>query len=90
MPDLSAREIVMMAVCVIVILWLGLYPQTFLRTAKPTVDSLQQLAIPATSTAVPTAVTISSRGMPAEVVPLGGAATNLTSVPSGRAPAEAK
>ena len=41
--DLSAREIAMMAVCVIVVLWLGLYPQTFIRTAKPTVDSLQQL-----------------------------------------------
>ena len=33
----------MMAVCVIVVLWLGLYPQTFIRTAKPTIDSLQQL-----------------------------------------------
>ncbi len=71
-PDLSAREIAMMAVCVIVILWLGLYPQTFIRTAKPTVDSLQQLAVPATSTAAPMTVTISAQGTRAVAVPLGG------------------
>ena len=90
MPDLSAREIAMMAVCVIVILWLGLYPQTFIRTAKPTVDSLQQLAIPATSTTVPTAVTISARGTRAAAVPLGGEATNLTKEASSKSLFEAK
>jgi len=45
LADLSAREIAMMAACVIVVLWLGLYPQTFIRTSKPAVDSLQQLTI---------------------------------------------
>ena len=45
LTDLSAREIGMMAVCVIVVLWLGLYPQTFIRTAQPTVDSLRQLTV---------------------------------------------
>jgi NADH-quinone oxidoreductase subunit M len=44
--DLDAREIAMMAVSILVILWLGLYPQTFLRTAGQTVDSLQKLAPP--------------------------------------------
>ena len=43
--DLSARELAMMAVCVIVLLWLGLYPQTFIHTAKSTVDSLQQSTV---------------------------------------------
>ncbi len=41
--DLSPREITMMAVCAIVILWLGLFPQTFINTARPTVDSLREL-----------------------------------------------
>ncbi len=54
LTDLSAREIAMMAVCVIVVLWLGLYPQTFIRTAKPTVDSLRQLTNSSQVTAVGT------------------------------------
>ena len=49
LADLSWREIAMMAVCAIVVLWLGLYPQTFIRTAKPTVDSLQQLTAQSTA-----------------------------------------
>ncbi len=40
--DLSLREIVMMATVVIVILWLGLYPQTLIRTVKHGVDPLLQ------------------------------------------------
>jgi len=58
LSDLSAREVVMMAVCVIVILWLGLYPQTFIRTAKPTVDSLQQLAVPVAQASPSLAATV--------------------------------
>jgi NADH-quinone oxidoreductase subunit M len=44
--DLDRREIVMMAVVLVVILWLGLYPQTFVRTMTQTSDSLLQLAVP--------------------------------------------
>jgi NADH-quinone oxidoreductase subunit M len=40
LPGLSAREIVMFAVAIIVLLWLGLYPQTLIRTTKPATDFL--------------------------------------------------
>lgn len=45
--DLSAREIVTLAAAIIVILWLGLYPQTLIRTFQETSDSLLKLAPPA-------------------------------------------
>jgi NADH-quinone oxidoreductase subunit M len=53
LADLSAREIGMLAVCLIVVLWLGLYPQTLVRTAKQTIDSLQELAKPQADTVFP-------------------------------------
>jgi NADH-quinone oxidoreductase subunit M len=37
---LSVREIVMFAIVIFVLLWLGLYPQTLVRTMKPTTDFL--------------------------------------------------
>ena len=37
---LSAREVVMFGVTVVVILWIGLYPQTLVRTNQPTTDFL--------------------------------------------------
>ena len=51
---LSVREIVMFAAAVIVLLWLGLYPQTLIRTMKPATDFLLQAA--PTTTAAPTTV----------------------------------
>jgi len=44
--DLTAREIVMMVVAIAVIVWLGLYPQTLVRTVNHTTDSLLELAAP--------------------------------------------
>jgi len=40
LPDLSLREGVMMAAMVLVIVWLGLYPQPVLNTAQPVLDTL--------------------------------------------------
>ncbi len=41
---MSAREVVMLGFAVLVILWLGLYPQTLVRTVQPTADFLLQTA----------------------------------------------
>ena len=49
--DLSFREIAVFAAAIIVIVWLGLYPETLVRTFKETTDSLFRLATP-TATAV--------------------------------------
>jgi NADH-quinone oxidoreductase subunit M len=43
-PGLSPREIVMFATAVIVLLWLGLYPQTLIRTMQPSTDFLLRAA----------------------------------------------
>jgi NADH-quinone oxidoreductase subunit M len=40
MPDLSIREAGMMAVLIIVILWIGLYPQPFLNVTEQTLNSI--------------------------------------------------
>jgi NADH-quinone oxidoreductase subunit M len=39
--DLSARETGMMAVLVVIILWLGIYPQPVLKTAGPALSTIQ-------------------------------------------------
>jgi NADH-quinone oxidoreductase subunit M len=41
LPDLSARETGMMAVMVVAILWLGIYPGSALKTAEPALKALQ-------------------------------------------------
>ena len=41
---LGARETAMFAAAIVVLLWLGLYPQTLLRTVKPTSDFLLRAA----------------------------------------------
>ena len=41
-PDLSARETVIFAAMILVIVWLGVYPQPVLDTARPAVETLQQ------------------------------------------------
>jgi NADH-quinone oxidoreductase subunit M len=41
LPDLGGREMLTMAVMIAVIVWLGLYPQPILNTAKPALDQLQ-------------------------------------------------
>lgn len=42
-PDLGLREMTVFAVMILMIIWLGFYPQPVLNTAQPALDSLQQL-----------------------------------------------
>ncbi len=65
--DLTSVEIVMMVVVIGVILWLGLYPQTLLRTAKQTSDHLLQLAVPQATQTVPGA-TPADQAVPSDQV----------------------
>ena len=82
---LSAREIVMLVAAVIVLLWLGLYPQTLIRTMKPTVDFLLQ-SVPsvttpsttATTAPLPTAAAPSPTAVPAATAPAPAATTTTT------------
>jgi NADH-quinone oxidoreductase subunit M len=75
--DLDRREIAMMAVVMVVILWLGVYPQTFVRTMKQTSDSLLQLAVPrATLSISEEAGRDSSVGPTGSVVSVGLATTS--------------
>lgn len=41
-PDLNARETSMMAVMIVIIVWLGLYPKPVIDTAKPALDVIQK------------------------------------------------
>jgi NADH-quinone oxidoreductase subunit M len=43
--DLNARETAVMAALIVAIVWLGLYPQPVLDTAKTALDALQQSAV---------------------------------------------
>jgi NADH-quinone oxidoreductase subunit M len=47
--DLSAREAVIFAAMIAVIVWMGVYPQPVLDTARPAIEALQQSAPVATS-----------------------------------------
>lgn len=41
MPDLKLREMFSMGIMIIVLLWLGLYPQSVLDTAGPALEGVQ-------------------------------------------------
>jgi len=41
--DFNVREMVMMGSMIIVIVWQGIYPQTFLRTSKASIDQILQI-----------------------------------------------
>jgi NADH-quinone oxidoreductase subunit M len=41
-PDLTAREVTMIAVMIVGLLWLGFYPQPVLDTFRPALDNLQR------------------------------------------------
>jgi NADH-quinone oxidoreductase subunit M len=45
LADLSGRETATMAVMIAVVLWLGVYPQPVLDTARPALDQLQEQTI---------------------------------------------
>lgn len=42
-PDLGIREMAVFAAMIIIIVWLGLYPQPVLNTTQPSIDSMQKL-----------------------------------------------
>jgi NADH-quinone oxidoreductase subunit M len=46
LPDLGKRELVMMVPMMLVLLWIGLYPQPLFRTFEPAMRKLQQYAAP--------------------------------------------
>jgi NADH-quinone oxidoreductase subunit M len=42
LSDLDLREGAIMAVLIVLIVWLGLFPKTVLNTAQPALEALQQ------------------------------------------------
>jgi NADH-quinone oxidoreductase subunit M len=42
LPDLNVRHMTMMGAMILVLVWLGLYPQPIFNTARPTVTQVQQ------------------------------------------------
>jgi NADH:ubiquinone oxidoreductase subunit 4 (subunit M) len=45
LPDMTSREAAIMAAMIVIMVWLGLYPQPVLDTAAPALDHLQRTAI---------------------------------------------
>jgi NADH-quinone oxidoreductase subunit M len=45
-PDLTTRDMAAMAAMIAALMWLGLYPQAFLKTAAPVLHDLQQVVEP--------------------------------------------
>jgi NADH-quinone oxidoreductase subunit M len=43
--DLSAREMAVFSVLIAAIVWMGLYPQPLLKTAKPALEALERPAV---------------------------------------------
>jgi len=46
LPDLGKRELAMMVPMMLILLWIGLYPQPLFRTFKPAMQKLQRYAAP--------------------------------------------
>jgi NADH-quinone oxidoreductase subunit M len=44
-PDLSVRDMAVLSVTVVLLMWLGLYPMPVLDAVRPTLDALQILAV---------------------------------------------
>jgi NADH-quinone oxidoreductase subunit M len=53
LPDLHVREMIVMAMMIVLLLFLGLYPQPALDTFKPAMDGLQQRVIKSIRVSVP-------------------------------------
>jgi NADH-quinone oxidoreductase subunit M len=54
LPDLSARDMGIMVALIVVIVWLGLYPQPVLNTTKPALDALRGNNMPVMGVVTPT------------------------------------
>ncbi len=46
LPDLGVRELAIMVPMMLILLWIGLYPQPLFRTFEPTMRKLEQYAAP--------------------------------------------
>ncbi len=68
-PDLGARELLIMVPMMAILLWLGLYPQPVLRTFEPAMHKLQEYSKPRPVLTVnPSAHTLSYEGrLPEEI-----------------------
>ena len=44
MPDSDLREMAIQGATIALLLWLGLYPQVVIETARPAFEALQRLA----------------------------------------------
>ncbi len=51
LPDLAAREVVILAPMMVLLVWLGIYPQSIFNTFQPVVNGLEQYATKAADTA---------------------------------------
>jgi NADH-quinone oxidoreductase subunit M len=52
-PDLTGRETIIMTVMIVVIVWLGLYPQPALKTASRALETMQRYAAQSQQTIAP-------------------------------------
>jgi NADH-quinone oxidoreductase subunit M len=50
LPDMTSREAAIMAAMIVIMVWLGLYPQPVLDTTAPALDHLERTAITAEAT----------------------------------------
>lgn len=55
LPDMTAREGLILASLIVLVLWLGLYPQPVIDTARPALETLQQSTAGKTSSLQPAA-----------------------------------
>jgi NADH-quinone oxidoreductase subunit M len=79
-PDLSARETLIFAAMILVIVWLGVYPQPVIDTARPAIEVLQQSARSTGSMSACGTAGLSSRGRAATAVSTAGQASRATSL----------
>ena len=74
--DLSIREAGLMTPMVLVMVWLGMFPQTALNAAKPTVKAIQDRTIVKTLTSIGPQAGASTSGLRQTLWP--GASSELT------------
>jgi NADH-quinone oxidoreductase subunit M len=79
-PDLSARETLIFAAMILVIVWLGVYPQPVLDTARPALHALQQDARSAGTMNACGTAGLPSRGRAATAFSTAGQASRATSL----------
>ena len=43
LPDIHGRELALMTALLVIVFWLGVYPQPVINTAEPAIQNLQQI-----------------------------------------------